>query len=131
MYKPYDITMDDIINRIKDRRKKLGFSFQDLANKTGLTKSTLQRYETGGIKNIPLNKLKTLADALDVSPSYLMGWENNIAFKTIENHEEEHIITNYRKLNDEGQNKLIDYSDDLVSCEKYKKTDNFKINKNA
>lgn len=118
-------------NRIHAKRKEKKLTLEQLANYIGTSKQTIQRYESGIISNIPLDKIEKIAKILDTSPSYLMGWENNIAFKTIENHEEEHIITNYRKLNDEGQNKLIDYSDDLVSCEKYKKIDNYKINKNA
>lgn len=67
--------MQEIIKRIKNRRQELKLSFQDVADLTGMSKSTLQRYETGGIKNIPLDRLKVLASALKVSPSFLMGWE--------------------------------------------------------
>ena len=65
----------EIIERIRDRRLELGLSYQDLADKTGMSKSTLQRYETGFIKNIPLSKVEALAKALRVTPEYLMGWE--------------------------------------------------------
>lgn len=69
--------MKDIINRIKRRRLELGYSFQDLANLTGMSKSTLQRYEAGAIKNIPLDKLKILASALKVEPEWIMGWDKD------------------------------------------------------
>jgi transcriptional regulator with XRE-family HTH domain len=65
----------EIIDRIRNRRLELGLSYQDLADKTGMSKSTLQRYETGFIKNIPLSKVEALAKALRVTPEYLMGWE--------------------------------------------------------
>lgn len=65
----------EIIERIRGRRLELGLSYQDLADKTGMSKSTLQRYETGFIKNIPLSKVEALAKALRVTPEYLMGWE--------------------------------------------------------
>ncbi|MFV0517403.1 MAG: helix-turn-helix domain-containing protein [Aminipila sp.] len=71
-----DETMQEIVLRIKNRRIELGYSFQDLANLTGMSKSTLQRYETGGIKNIPLDKLKTLAKSLNVTPEWIMGWDD-------------------------------------------------------
>lgn len=57
-------------NRLKERRLFLDMTYQDLANKTGLSKSTLQRYETGGIKNLPYDKIFILSEALEVSPSY-------------------------------------------------------------
>lgn len=62
--------------KIKERRNDLNMSYQELANKTGLSKSTLQRYETGSIKNMPIDKLEIIANALDISPAYLMGWED-------------------------------------------------------
>ena len=66
---------NNIVKRIKKRRLELGYSFQDLADKTNMSKSTLQRYETGAIKNLPLDKLEVLASALQTTPSYLMGWD--------------------------------------------------------
>ena len=70
-----DNDFDNIIERIRNRRLELGMSYQDLADKTGMSKSTLQRYETGFIKNLPLARVEALAAALLVSPEYLMGWE--------------------------------------------------------
>lgn len=67
--------MQSIAERIKNQREKLGYSFQDLATLTDMSKSTLQRYETGGIKNIPLSKLEVLAKALQVTPEYILGWD--------------------------------------------------------
>lgn len=61
--------------RLKERRLSLGLTYQALAEKTGLSKSTLQRYESGGIKNLSVEKLEDLASVLETTPSYLMGWE--------------------------------------------------------
>lgn len=67
--------LTDLIERIKDRRLKLEMSYQDLSDATGISKSTLQRYETGYIKKVPINQIEILAKALHTTPSYLMGWE--------------------------------------------------------
>lgn len=67
--------LDIIRERIKERREELGYSYQNLADLTHLSKSTLQRYETGGSGNLPLDKLEVLANALKCSPTYLMGWD--------------------------------------------------------
>lgn len=69
--------LTDLIERIKDRRLKLEMSYQDLSDATGISKSTLQRYETGYIKKVPINQIEILAKALHTTPSYLMGWDNN------------------------------------------------------
>ena len=67
--------MQDIMKRMKTRREELNMSYQTLSEKVGISKSTLQRYETGYIKNMPVDKLEEIADALQVSPAYLMGWD--------------------------------------------------------
>ena len=64
----------DVVKRIKNRRLELNYSYQDLAEKSGISKSTLQRYETGTIEDIPLDKFNKIAEALDTTPEFLMGW---------------------------------------------------------
>lgn len=70
-----DDGMQKIVDKIKLLRQKNGLSFQQLADKTGMSKSTLQRYESGDIANIPLSRVQTLAKALHTTPEYLMGWD--------------------------------------------------------
>jgi transcriptional regulator with XRE-family HTH domain len=65
----------EIINRIKEQRISLGLSYGKLAAKTGISKSTLQRYETGYIKNLSLENFLIIAESLEVSPAYLIGLE--------------------------------------------------------
>lgn len=67
--------MHDIMKRMKARREELNMSYQTLSEKVDISKSTLQRYETGYIKNMPVDKLEEIANALEISPLYLMGWE--------------------------------------------------------
>lgn len=78
--------MQEIMERMKHRREELDMSYQDLADKVGISKSTLQRYETGNIKNMPIDKLESVANALNVSPSYLMGWDTEYRPNTIAAH---------------------------------------------
>lgn len=70
--------LTDLIEKIKERRLKLEMSYQDLSDATGISKSTLQRYETGYIKKVPINQIEILAKALHTTPSYLMGWDNTV-----------------------------------------------------
>lgn len=72
-----DIYMKQIAARIERRRIEQGMSYQDLASKTKMSKSTLQRYASGAIKNIPLSKIETLATALEVSPDWILGWSDD------------------------------------------------------
>jgi len=63
--------------RMKARRKELSISFQELAELTHMSRSTLQRYETEGMGHISIDKLKRIADALNVTYWYLSGHESN------------------------------------------------------
>ncbi|MBO4978804.1 MAG: helix-turn-helix transcriptional regulator [Clostridia bacterium] len=62
-------------SRIKAARLKKGLSQETLANALGTTKQAIYKYENDIVTNIPTDKVETLSRLLDVTPSYLMGWE--------------------------------------------------------
>lgn len=68
-------------DKIKNRRLELGLTLEEVAKAAGLSAPTIQRYEKGNIKNVRKDKIKALADALKVDPSYLMGWEEDKEWK--------------------------------------------------
>ena len=115
-----DSKIKNIMNRIQSRRLELKLSYQDLASKTNMSKSTLQRYETGSIKNMPVDKLGVIATALDVSPLWLLGFDENENNNKLSDEEQQHI-EDLRKLNDIGKNKVINYTKDLIEMPKYQK----------
>ncbi len=63
-------------DRIKNRRIELGLTLEELGKRVGVGKSTVRKWETGYIANMRRDKIAKLADALDVSPLYIMGIEN-------------------------------------------------------
>jgi len=65
----------DFKGKIKSRRLQLGLTLEDVAKAVGVSAPTIQRYESGEIKNVGKDKIKALADALQVTPTFLMGWE--------------------------------------------------------
>jgi len=64
-------------DRIKQRRKFLGLSVDELAEKLGKNRATIYRYESSDIEKLPTTVLEPLADALKTTPAYLMGWEDD------------------------------------------------------
>lgn len=62
-------------DRIKERRLALGLTLEELGKKVGVGKSTVRKWETGYIANMRRDKIAKLADALGVSPLYIMGIE--------------------------------------------------------
>lgn len=67
--------MHKIGQRIKERRKELDMTADELGSRIGKNRATVYRYENGDIENLPIDVLKPIAKALDVTPQYLMGWE--------------------------------------------------------
>lgn len=61
--------------RLKKARESRGMTLLELANKIDRTEATVQRYESGNIKNLKNDTIEALAKALNVSPIYLMGWD--------------------------------------------------------
>ncbi len=61
-------------DRIKNRRLRLNMTLEDVAQRVGITRQTVQKYESGVVVNIPSDKIESLAVALQTTPSYLMGW---------------------------------------------------------
>ncbi|SHE61379.1 helix-turn-helix domain-containing protein [Clostridium fallax] len=115
--------MKTIMKRIQERRLELKLSYQDLAVKTNMSKSTLQRYETGSIKNMPIDKLEIIANALNVDPVWLLGLqkqEKPSVNNNLSKEEKEHI-EDLRKLNDLGKKKVFTYTKDLIEMPKYQK----------
>lgn len=61
-------------DNIKARRLALGLTLDEVAQKIGVSKPTIHRYESGVITNIPSDKLLKIADALQTTPALLNGW---------------------------------------------------------
>lgn len=61
--------------RIKSRRMQMKMSADELAKRLGKDRSTIYRYEKGDIENLPLDILEPIANALNTTPQYLMGWD--------------------------------------------------------
>lgn len=75
--------------RIKQRREELNMRPTELAKRAKISKQTLYKYERDIITNIPSDKLQRIADALDIEPSYLMGWKAEAHFATLQQSAEE------------------------------------------
>ena len=67
--------MSKIGDRIKQRRIELGLSQDELATMLGYkSRSSINKIERDG-QNLPQPKIMQIARALNVKPSYIMGWE--------------------------------------------------------
>lgn len=62
---------------LKNRRIEKGLTMKEVASKVGVSEGTISRWESGNIENMRRDKISKLADALDISPSEIMGWDDN------------------------------------------------------
>ena len=63
--------------RIRALRIQKGFSQEELGIRVGLKKAAINKYETGVVVNLKRSVIAKLADVLETSPAYLMGWDYN------------------------------------------------------
>lgn len=60
--------------RMRKARDNKGMTLSQLGKIIGKTEATVQRYESGSIKNLKNDTIVQIADALEINPAYLMGW---------------------------------------------------------
>lgn len=118
-------TNNEIINLIQDRIDEKGMSMSELARRVGIAKSTMSRY-FNRTREFPLNKTDDFAKVLGMTPEYLLGIQkvNNI---------EPEILTIFNQLDEDRQEKVVDYATVLLNeqvsmktttvLEKYKNDD--------
>lgn len=64
-------------DRINKKRLEKGMTLEELGRKVGVSKVTIHKYESKVITNIPSDRIEAMAKALNVSPAYLMGWNDS------------------------------------------------------
>lgn len=112
--------------RIKELRIQLGLSQVEFADRINVSKQTLYKYENNIITNIPSDKIEAAAQLGNISPSYLMGWENidwDLLKKQKQSRKEMaekwnmqlQMLNSFSQLNDENKKKSIRYTENLLS----------------
>ena len=74
--------MTTLYDRIKTRREQLNMSQEELARKLGYkSRSSINKIEKGE-NDIPQSKIIAFAEALNTTPSALMGWDEENSHDT-------------------------------------------------
>lgn len=112
----------DVKDIIRKRRQELKLTYEQLGNMVGVGKSTVRKWETGMIENMRRDNIVALANALNISPAIIMGWEepneNMISSKNLSK-AEKILLSNYNKLNDLGKNEATKRVTELTEISKY------------
>lgn len=103
-------------SRIKQMRIQCGLTLSQVAKKLNIREATMQRYESGEIKNIKHETISLLAAIFHCTPSYLMGWEDTSDSDTFTESEVSPLLTRLEKLHigkydlsRQDINEIVDY----------------------
>lgn len=72
-----DELLKAISKRLHQARVDKRMTLEEVANKVGVSIPAIHKYERGVIANMPINRVKQLADIYGVSPGWIMGWEES------------------------------------------------------
>lgn len=124
----------EINERIKELRLQNNLTLEEVANIVGVTKATVQRWESGLIANMRRDKIVSLAKALHTSPGYILGIENsnygvnngiignnnnnNIISKEKLSPIDEAILTICKSLPEKQKGEVLAYATNLLSKSK-------------
>ena len=89
----------DIYERIRYKREALDMSQEELAHKIGYKDRTAVSKMEAGQRQIKQSMIVKLASALDTTPAYLMGWDNEDDDATLA----ARLLYRYRALDDLDQ----------------------------
>lgn len=107
----------NIGERMRQRRKELKLSADEVADRIDVNRSTIFRYEKGDIEKLPIEILIPLSEALKTTPQYLMGWKSELDIAPIYEELEQprqQKVYNYAEQELEEQRLEEEYNDDYV-----------------
>lgn len=128
------MTMGEIIKML---RLQSNMTQEELGEKLGVQKSAVRKWEKGEVENIKRTTIALMAKIFNVSPCYLMGWEDAYnpngrlaeEVSLIEQIQNQYgkgavqILQNYVELNEIGKSKAIESVSDLTEIAKYTEKD--------
>lgn len=111
--------MFNIGERIKALRKKEGLTMEQLAERVGVSKVSIHKWEAGKVDNMKSSHVNNVAKAFGVSPAYLLGFEDKQAF-TVEverpaSSEERMLVYLYKLLSEENKARLVETINRMIT----------------
>lgn len=98
--------MGTIQERIKNAIEKSGLSYRQLADKLGLSSTSVYRYVHKDVNKIPLSVIEKIAEITDTKAEWLMGWDEEPQEDSKLNSQ---LTTLLSSMSDEEVEKTIEY----------------------
>lgn len=96
--------------RIKSLRTAMGMSQTELGDKIGVKTPAIYKYENGLIVNLKRSTIEKLANALETTPSFLMGFDDEKEPPTVSDEELNEVTSIFARLSPDNRAKLIELS---------------------
>lgn len=111
--------------RIKELRTLAGMSQEELGKRVGVQRAAINKYEVGSVTNIPLTTIEKMAMVFDVSPTYIVGWDNACSnplsaevkvlkgVQTFYGKDAVDLLEGYVSMSPTGRKKVLQYLNDM------------------
>lgn len=112
--------------RIKYLRSLSNMSQEELGRRVGVQRAAINKYEKGSVTNIPIATIEKIANVFNVSPTFIVGWNNSESnplatevriiqgIKRFYGADAVELLESYIMLSDDGKTRLLQYSDELT-----------------
>ena len=111
--------------KIKYLRLLNNMSQEELGKRVGVQRAAINKYEKGSVTNIPIATIEKIAQTFDVSPTYIVGWDNvesnplSAEVKVLQGvkkyfgKDTVEVIEVYTQLNPTGKKRVLQYLEDV------------------
>ncbi len=131
--------MNDKGERLRFLRQLHNLTQEDIGKILGVQRAAINKYETGLTKNLKDEYIQKLSVTFKVNPAWLLGYDVPMDdYHQIDLNDKKllqawdakfnpngkkaaQLMNDFNQLNDEGQDKVIEYTEDIVSIEQYQK----------
>jgi transcriptional regulator with XRE-family HTH domain len=97
---------EGVANRIREARRALGLTQDELARRVGVSRSAIAQWETDRTGQVRAN-LARVAAVLGVSSSYLLTGETEVGAISAESADERALLNLYRQMREPGRSELL------------------------
>lgn len=107
-----------------------GLSQEELGSRVGVQRAAINKYEKGLVTNIPLSTIEKMASLFDVSPTYIVGWTQDVSGQSLASEvkiingvskafgkDAVELLEGFTSLNTKGKKRVLQYIDDLSESE--------------
>ena len=111
--------------KIKELRMIADMSQEELGRRVGVQRAAIQKYEKGTVENVPIKTIEKIAKVFDVSPTYLVGWTEEVynelsmevkilaGIKRFYGKDAVDLLESYLSVPPVAKKKIQQYADDL------------------